>query len=122
MDFYNKGEKIKTSFKFKLDIDGKLNPVEQFYHCGAANNCINLSHGKLYTCPEAPYIRHFNKFFGTNIPESDKNYIDIYKAKNIEEILDFLTKPIPFCKHCNKKSIVYNLPWKTTSKKITEWT
>lgn len=43
---------------------------------------------------------HFNKFFDKNIPLVDKDGIDIYKAKSMKEILEFLSKPIPFCGYC----------------------
>ena len=113
---------IKYSWIFPMDIEGSQDATTNFLDCRDANKCIFLRDGKLFTCVEPPNIHHFNKFFGTNIPVTDRDYIDIYKAKDINEILDFLAKPIPFCKYCNVKARKYHIPWDRSKKDIKEWT
>ncbi|MBW5396646.1 radical SAM protein, partial [Brachyspira pilosicoli] len=83
----------------------------QFINCLGANNCIQLDNGKLFTCSISAYINYFNNYFNKNIPITEYDYIDIYKVNNYNEILFFLSKPIPLCKYCN------NINWKT----IGEW-
>ena len=77
--------------------------------------------GNLYTCTIAPNIEHFNKYFGYNLPLTDRDGIDIYKAESMEEILEFLAKPIPFCKYCKVKERTFNHEWTTSKKEINEW-
>ena len=64
---------------------------------------------------------HFNKFFDKNIPLVDKDGIDIYKAKSMKEILEFLSKPIPFCGHCKVNGRTFGHKWGISKKNISEW-
>lgn len=113
---------IKTSYKIPLDLKGNQDVCQNFANCTHANHCISLKDGKLYTCTVAPNIEHFNKFFKTNIPLSERDGIDIHKAKSIDEILEFLSKPIPFCKYCNVKGRTFGHEWGISKKEIEEWT
>ena len=87
-----------------------------------ANSFCFLSKGKLFTCTVAPNIRHFNKFFNKNIPITDADYIDIYEAQNKEEVMLFLSRPIPLCKYCYVKKRTSGHPWQRSKKDIKEWT
>lgn len=115
-------EPMKTSYKIPLDLTGKQNIDENFAACFHANNCIFLKNGKLYTCTVAPNIENFNKYFGKNIPLSEKDGIDIYKVKNMKKILKFLATPVPFCKYCNVKGRTFKNPWGISKKDINELT
>jgi hypothetical protein len=106
--------------QMKLDINKRQNINESFSLCHEANNCINLSEGKLFTCCTIPYIKHFNEYFNVNLIVSAADYIDIYKIDSLDEILDRLSKPIPFCGYCNQK-IKTKLNWSISKKEITEW-
>ena len=48
------------------------------------------------------------------------NYIDIYKVKSVEEIFEFLSRPIPFCRFCKRKDND-SVKWRVSSRKIEEW-
>ena len=87
--YRDSGEVLKTSNKTPLDLKGKQDMNTNFIKCIHANNVCFLTKGKLFTCTVAPNIKHFNKFFNKNIPISDMDYIDIYKAQNEEEIMLF---------------------------------
>jgi hypothetical protein len=56
---------------------------------------------------------------GLGIAEND--YIDIYKAKNIDEILEFLAKSMPFCRYCDFSKISFGRKWEASGKKLSEW-
>lgn len=113
---------LKTMNKQLFDPDARQDPRRSFLLCGSANNCLLLQHGRMYPCPVCPTSRHFSKLFGVDLHISDRDSIDIYEAKTGQEILEFLSKPIPFCRYCNKRDRVSGLAWKQTDKQITEWT
>ncbi len=113
---------LKTSNKIPLDLEGKQDMNTNFIKCIHANNFCFLSNGKLFTCTVAPNVRHFNKYFNKNIPLSDTDYMDIYKAQNEEEIMLFLSRPIPMCKYCYVKKRTTGHPWQKSKKDIKEWT
>ena len=121
LKFYNDANVIKTSFYNPLNLEGNENPEWNFRNCFLANNCLILDNGKLYTCSYIPNIRHFNKFFNKNIPISVNDYIDIHKARNYQEILQFLAKPIPFCKYCDVNNRKDGITWKVSTKRIEEY-
>lgn len=114
--------KKNSQWHFPLDLDGKQNKYYNFAHCQEANQCTNIYHGKLFICPIASNIRHFNKFFDKNIPITKYDYIDIYKTKNIKNILRFISMPTPVCKYCNIKARTFDNQWEVSKKSITEWT
>ncbi len=116
----NKNER-KTTNHFCIDMEGKQNPVESFINCEAANNCVMLKDGRLYTCTIAPNIKHFNKFFNKKLCLTDEDGINIYEARDMAEILNFLARPIPFCKYCNVQCRTYGGHWEISKKQIEEW-
>ncbi len=122
-EYFNNNENVvKTSYHIPLDIEGKQNCGENFINCFHANWCVMLKDGRLYTCTIAPNIEHFNRYFGQNIPLTDKDSIDIHKANSIEEILEFIARPIPFCKYCKVSARTFQHQWGTSKKDIKEWT
>jgi uncharacterized Fe-S cluster-containing radical SAM superfamily protein len=120
VDYVGGKEKIKWH-AMKLDLSGRQNIKESFGLCSQSNTCIHLFNGKLFTCPITAYIKYFNEYFGKNLQITEKDYIDIYRAKDINEILDFLSKPIPFCRYCNVKE-ERDIEWRISRKDIQEWT
>ena len=103
-----------------IDLSGKSNGRKNFYSCGDANNCIILGYGKLYTCPFAYTIRHFNKKFGQNIPVTPDDYIDIYEENDPNKILLRLTQQIPLCSYCNFSNLG-SAAWRRSNLEMSEW-
>ena len=104
-----------------ISESGDKNEIQQFLHCSNANNCTVLEHGKLYPCPKAAKVRHFNKAFGDRFQQSSHDYIDIYKAESLKEIMEFLSKPIPFCRYCDTFASE-KIEWGVSHKEDSEWT
>ena len=113
---------LKTTYHLPLNVEGKLDGIENYLKCWHANECVTLRHGRIYTCPIAAHAHYFNEFFERNLYVGDLNSISIYEADNIEQIFDFLKRPIPFCRHCNIDGYTYDLPWGISKKDIKEWT
>lgn len=113
---------VRKFIHLPLDLEGRQLIEKNFYNCYLANCCHTLKHGKMFTCSTVPHVHHFNKYYNCNLKVSKNDYIDIYKVKNKEEILNFLAKPIPFCRYCNVNKRTYNHNWKKSSHDINEWT
>lgn len=113
---------VKSLHKLPLDLEGQQNIGRNFYLCFHANGCVQLSHGKLYTCPVAANARFFREYFGADMNLSEKDGIDIYKAQSAEEISRFLASPIPFCRYCRIEERSYGHEWGISKRDISEWT
>ncbi len=112
----------KTTYHLPLDVEGKQDGIKNYLKCWHANECITLRGGVLYTCPIAAHAHYFNEYFGRNLYTGPKNSISIYEAEHVEQILEFLKQPIPFCRHCKIDGYRYGLEWRTSRKDIREWT
>jgi MoaA/NifB/PqqE/SkfB family radical SAM enzyme len=112
----------KTLFYMPYDLTGKQNIKKTFKLCFYSNECVFLSDGKLYPCCGIPPVHIFNKYFNKNLIVSDADSIDIYAAENMEQIFDFLCKPVPFCRYCDWERCDTQIPWHTSSRQISEWT
>ncbi len=120
--YANTAETEKVLYFIPMDIDGKQDAEWNFNHCFHANNCIQLKHGRLYTCTIAPNIVHFNKAFHTELDSSKENGIDIYQnGVSEDDIKQFLARPIPMCQFCDVRNRRYEIPWKQSEKSIFEW-
>jgi hypothetical protein len=60
--------------------------------------------------------------FGKNLEVTQDDYMDIYKAKDMDEIMNFLCRPMPFCLYCNKKGTIWDIGYGVSKKDIIEWT
>ena len=115
------GKALKTLYKMPLDIEGGQNADASFNNCTLANRWIALMDGRIYTCQVAPNAYHFNKEFNTKLNLEEGDYLDIYKVRDIDEILTFLAVPKPFCKYCKTGEIINNLQWQPSKRDMTEW-
>ncbi len=120
--YYENPEPIKSSWHFPLDLNGTQNETISFKLCQMAGKCIFLKDNILYPCTVPGNIVHFNRYFGTGIPLSEQDGINIFETDSADEILDFLCTPIPFCKYCDTIHRRKGLEWKRTQKDIKEWT
>jgi hypothetical protein len=109
-------------YKFRLDLQGRQNTNRPFLRCIWFNNCFTLRDGKLYTCFMIAHIKHFNEFFNKTLPVTEQDYVDIYTAKNVDEILNSLAKPVPFCRFCDINGLTRGHKWDISTKNISEWT
>lgn len=120
--FGNTRDTLKTLSKYPLDVAGMQEPRRSFMLCYRANKCIYLQHGRLYTCTVAPTAHHLSRRFGLDMAECPEDSIDIYAAQSAGEILEFLSKPIPFCKYCMPEKAQNGLPWRPSEGELLEWT
>lgn len=108
-------------WRLSLDERGLNRPVKNFMRCPRANACVFIKHGKMFNCATMANIDHFNSFFGTSFEISKDDGIDIYKVKDIDEVLSFLATPKPFCRYCNIDNRKYGVRWKVSDFGKDEW-
>lgn len=114
-------ETTKVFDKYALDPQGLQNCERNYRICSIPNPCPYLRNGRLYLCPIPPTVHYMNEAFGTNFEESPQDSIDIYQARSAEEILEFLARPIPFCRYC-KRDANETIPWGQSKRELSEWT
>jgi organic radical activating enzyme len=113
---------VHTWCRLPKDIQGRQDIDANFKLCVVANFCIFLKDGKLATCCLPLIAGRFNEYFHRDILRTaETDYIDIYAAKDIGEILDFLCKPIPFCRYCKINDWEVGVKWDVSKKEISEW-
>jgi MoaA/NifB/PqqE/SkfB family radical SAM enzyme len=107
--------------KFALDISGKQDYKQNHGLCHYAGRCVSLRDGKIYACNTVSNVKHFNRYFNQNLEITEDDYIDIYKAKNLDEIKNYLRHPIPFCRYCDLKNRDTRIKWAVSRQQIEEW-
>ena len=115
-------DKFKTMFKLAIDIEGKQDAEEMSRICWQnKGGCSFFGDGKLFQCTTAGHIHRLSDYFNLGLYVSEEDYIDIYKIKKGQEIIDFYKKVIPFCKHCDIKNQKENLEFEISNKEVSEW-
>ncbi len=112
----------KKMMHMPLDVNGKGSAIENWSLCYHANKCITVKDGKIYPCSIVPCVKHFNIYFHKNLIITNKDYIDIHTDITANDIMSFLSNPIPFCRYCNTKKRKFIDGWKISDKSISEWT
>jgi hypothetical protein len=120
LEWFSAGDKISFT-KLPLNINGNGNAVKNFKRCTNSNTCVVLRDGKMYACGRPLVVRYFNDYFGQDFKVSEKDCIDIYNVESIDEILDFVCKPIPFCRYCDIDNMKFGIKWGISKKEIGEW-
>lgn len=108
-------------YNIGLELSDELNPRRAFDNCDLhVNHWYYFQHGCFYPCCIGANIDYFITHFKKELPNQD-NCISIY-THTIEEIEDFLNKPIPLCKYCNTiyRQRSYH-KFRISKKEINEW-
>jgi len=112
---------IKSMWKLPFDLNGTQDLEHSWKYCNEANYCIRMRNGKIYPCSTIHSIRHFNKYFNTNMVVSEDDVLELDRIHNLDEILTFVSTPKPFCRYCKRKDITTGLKWGISKKEISEW-
>lgn len=102
----------KASFKEKFCLPLSLSESSKYPRTCISNGCVIICDGKIARCPQLIYISHFNRYFGTNLPE--EGVMELASCPEGEELLAALRKEVPLCKHCVQNEI----PWSVCGKKV----
>ena len=119
---WGQNENERSTFSIQpLNLKGNSNIKLNFSLCDRANECITLSHGRLFTCTFAPNVHHFNKYFHQNINITEADYVNIYDDVSADEILRKMAEPIPACRYCDLVTPLKTVPWGVSKREISEW-
>lgn len=121
MQYFAGGESIKNLRHHPLDLDGRQNIENNFYHCFLANNCIMLKNGRLYTCTTIPNMKHFNRYFNKDIKIMEEDGIDIYSDVTYQDIFEFLSRPVQACRYCKVADRTDGHAWGVSKRELNEW-
>ena len=120
--FADEGNAVKESMHKPLDLSGSQDKYISYMECYMGNGLCNmLKNGRLYPCTVVPNIDVFNKYYNQKVEVCERDYIDIYKARSAEEIMEFLANPIPACRYCQPRKWTYGHEWRNTRYDIKEW-
>ena len=114
------GNKPRRWFHNFRDASGTQDIAHNFKTCKWHGKCLNIEDGKICTCVVPLKIRHLNRYFGEQFTVSGNDYLDIHSVSKIEDILDVVNKPIPFCRYCLPNTDV-EVEWSKSKHLLKEW-
>ncbi|GHU89030.1 hypothetical protein AGMMS49941_13250 [Deferribacterales bacterium] len=82
-----------------LDLKGGQNNLTSFTNCFQPN-CTILREGRIYPCQPPALIHIFNEHFNQCLEVSKFDYLELDRVQDEREILEFISRPIPFCRYC----------------------
>jgi MoaA/NifB/PqqE/SkfB family radical SAM enzyme len=111
-------DNVRTFAVKKYDMAGKQDIQESYKKC-YLKKCTFIQNGKIYLCQQIYNSKILEKAFDVNFSISNEDFLDLNRIKNIQEILDFISHPSPFCRYCYMSC--KGVPWKISEKKKEEW-
>lgn len=113
---------VKKMWKYPIDLNGRVSLENSFKMCTQINSCVRMKNGKIYPCNTTACIEHFNRYFEKNLElVPRKDYLELEKVKDIQEIFEFLITPPSFCRYCNRAGVTFGYDWEVSKKSISEW-
>lgn len=104
-----------------ISLKSMVRPERNFAHCGSANICLTLSHGKMYACGVAANIHLLKNYFHLDLPVSEQNGVDIYTIESGEELMRRMARAMPLCGHCDLSVREVTWDWGTSKRDRYEW-
>lgn len=81
-------------------------------------NCLSLKDNRLYSCRVTSNVHVLNEYFNTNFEISESDFLDVFKIKDKNEILEFIKNKHEFCRYCNFNS---KIKFSKSKKLSEEW-
>lgn len=119
-------EAIKFFRRIPLNAKGTFNMYNSFIQC-PYTDCVQLKDGKLFHCPASGFSDLLNlrmkedEMIDGEFVLSEGDYADLSMAESKNQIFEFLSNAIPFCRYCDMNHINENVEWKTSAHNIKEW-
>lgn len=109
-------------FKIPIDPAGGHDAAASFRACQGYNNCPIIKDGRVYPCAYIAFADVFRDRFGLEgLEVSPRDSISIGADTSGDEVMDFLTNPVPWCRHCDMASRSF-YSWGRSNRDLSEWT
>lgn len=99
--------------------DGPVYPEDGFYKC-PMKTCVTLRGNRLYKCSPVAYLQYPRVKFGIDVKASPDDWIDLRTVKSPDEVLEGISAPHTFCRHCDMESN-RRIGWERSRCEIGEW-
>ena len=120
---YHPSDEVVKSFNlYPIDVQGKGCPDKNYKDCKMKCRYVLIKDNKLFPCPIAGNVEHFNRAFSLKLDNSENNYRVIEQVGSFEEFEEFIDHSITFCKHCKPTEYKRDIGWTCSKKEISEWT
>lgn len=111
-----------TFYKLPIDVTGSQDPADSFRRCEGITNCPLYKDGRLYPCAYPPYVHALSERFGLDgLQVLGADSISI-RDHDSEAIVDFLRRPVPFCRYCDFDHFDEYAWTRGTDRTVDEWT
>ena len=108
-------------FKIPIDRQGGQDPADSFRRCSGINNCPMVKDGRIHPCAYVAYVDALSERFGLDgLEVGECDSISIRDGADADEIMRFLTKPVPWCRHCDFDSFEM-FEWGRSQRGPDEW-
>lgn len=115
-------ERREQFFKIPIDAAGGHDAAESFGACQGFNNCPIIRNGRIYPCAYVAFADVFADRFGLEgLDVSERDSISIGADSTGDDIMRFLSRPVPWCGHCDMGSREF-YTWGRSSRAVDEWT
>lgn len=90
-----------------------------FYQC-PMNACATLRGTRLYKCSPVAYLQYPRVKFGLDIKAAPDDWIDLRGITNPNDVLNRMSAPHSFCRHCDVSGN-HCIGWSRSTCKASEW-
>ncbi len=94
------------SFRSCLRLSGGIDASMNRATCGA--RCFNVYKGHMAPCPIMMYIKSFNQYFNTALPEEQP--VDLSESMSFETFIKKMYQPMRLCAYCDQSQ---PRPWES---------
>lgn len=119
---FHPSDGVEKSFnQYPLDLEGSGSEERNYSMCRMKRRYVLVKDGKLFSCPIAGNVEHFNHYFNTCLDCGERNYVSLDDVDSFEDFKKFAEHAIPFCKYCKSENYRRDIGWSCSQKKISEW-
>jgi len=111
---------VNTFWLNRLAPKGNLDIFHSYKNC-LSKDCSVIKDGKFYTCARPYFSKYLEKKFRVKFSISSKDFLVLDKIKDLQEIKNFISLPLPFCRYCVVERANTFVEWKISERKKEEW-
>lgn len=95
-----------------VNENGDTDPIKAYYqYCPHEIPCFTLKDYKIYICPFSAFLDIYCKKYNLNIPEEDKDYLQLENINSLDDLHNFIFSPKKICKYCDATLPVTSWLW-----------